>query len=122
MDGLERTLLTCEGAVWEALVRGDPAADLAALDPDFLGVYPSGFVGRDDHVAALAAGPTVRRYAMDEIRILALAPGLGLIAYRVRYLRTGAEREETMFVSSIWRRHGDGWVNLFSQDTPADGA
>jgi hypothetical protein len=50
-----------------------------------------------------------------------LGPEHGLLVYRARYVRAGGIAEEEMYVSSIWRRRGDGWVNLFSQDTPATG-
>ena len=42
-DELLEELRLCEIEVWEALVRGDRQADDAALDDDFLGVYPDGF-------------------------------------------------------------------------------
>lgn len=113
------TLLACERRVWDALVAGDPEADGKALAADFLGVYPDGFAGRAAHMAQLAHGPTVVRYAVSQARVMALAPDAVLLAYRADLLRPGKEAEETLFISSIWRRSGDGWLNLFSQDTPA---
>ena len=44
-----------------------------------------------------------------------------LLAYQAVYTRVGRQDSETMFVSSIWQRSGAGWVNVFSQDTPATG-
>jgi hypothetical protein len=52
---------------------------------------------------------------------LPLGPDHALLAYRATYLRVGRAAEEEMFVSSIWRRERTGWVNVFSQDTPATG-
>lgn len=118
---LAETILTCERAVWEALCLGDAAADLAALAPDFLGVYPDGFSGRDAHAAPLADGPSVARYTISEVRVIPLGPDHALIAYLARYLRTRGVAEEAMYVSSVWRRSGAGWINVFSQDTPATG-
>lgn len=112
-------LLTCERPVWDALVAGDPQANARALTEDFLGVYPDGFSGRAAHAAQLDQGPTVIRYALSQARLLRLAPDLLLLAYRVDLLRPGNTADEAMYVSSIWRRMGDGWRNLFSQDTPA---
>ncbi|MCB2120744.1 MAG: nuclear transport factor 2 family protein [Rhodobacteraceae bacterium] len=114
-------LLACERAVWDALVAGDAAADMATLDECFLGVYPDGFAGKADHGAQLAAGPTVARYEIAEARVLPLSPDVAVLAYLARYLRPGAEQQEAMYVSSIWRREGGGWRNVFSQDTPATG-
>ena len=115
-------LEACERQVWDALLRGDAAADAAALAEDFLGVYPDGFSDRAGHVAQLAAGASVTAYALSDLRVLPLADGLALLAYHARYRRVGRDADEEMYVSSIWRRAGDGWVNLFSQDTPAGDA
>lgn len=120
-DALLRALLDCERAVWEALVAGDVAADAAALSLDFLGVYPDGFGDKDSHTAQLVAGPTVVRFRLSDARVLPLGRDHALLAYRANYVRVGRSEDEEMFVSSIWRRRGDGWENLFSQDTPATG-
>jgi hypothetical protein len=118
MVTLLEQVLAMERAVWEALVAGDAVADGALLAPGFLGVYPTGFAGRSDHVAQLAAGPTVRDYRLSAARVLPLGPDHALLAYRADYRRAGADRTETMFVASVWERTLQGWVNLFSQDTP----
>lgn len=120
-DVLLAELLGCETAVWETLVRGDAAADAAALSADFLGVYPDGFAARESHIGQLAAGPTVARYVLHDARVLPLGGAHALLAYRASYVRAGHTADEEMFVSSIWRRRGDGWENVFSQDTPATG-
>lgn len=114
-------LLALETAVWQALVAGDPAADRALLAADFLGVYPDGFAGRDAHVAQLAGGPTVLEFRLSEVRLVALGGDHALLAYRADYRRPGGTAEEAMYVASVWRRTAAGWVNVFSQDTPADG-
>src|SRR3954453_10291357 len=51
--------LELETRVWQALTEGDASADASLLSEDFLGVYPTGFAGRDDHTGALTGGPTV---------------------------------------------------------------
>lgn len=112
-------LQTCETQVWDALVRGDMQADSAALDAAFLGVYPDGFAGKDAHVAQLAKGPTVARFAISDTRVKALGGDFAVFSYRADYVRTGRTQIETMYVSSIWKRDGAGWINVFSQDTPA---
>lgn len=113
-------LLTQEARVWQALVAGDAAADAALLAPGFLGLYPDGYAGRDDHAGQLAGGPTVAAYEITEARALPLAEGVALLAYRASYTRPAGGPAERMWVSSIWQREGGGWINLFSQDTPCD--
>ncbi|EBA17643.1 hypothetical protein RSK20926_17932 [Roseobacter sp. SK209-2-6] len=112
-------ILACETAVWQALQNGDAEADLAALHPEFLGVYPSGFSGREGHADQLTDGPTVADFSLSQARLLQLGPDCLLLAYRADYLRPAREAEEAMFVSSIWQRSPEGWKNIFSQDCEA---
>ncbi|WP_226963739.1 nuclear transport factor 2 family protein [Nostocoides sp. F2B08] len=121
MTPTEAELLAAETAVWEALRAGDRAADRALLAPDFLGVYPTGFVDRDDHVAELDEGPIVAEFDILETRTMATGQDSALIAYRVRFRPTADGEPLEWMVSSIWRREPDGsLVNTFSQDTPVE--
>ena len=113
------SLLALERRVWEALRTGDVDADLDLLAPGFLGVYPSGYGDRSDHVARLADGPTVASYDIADTRLITIAAGYVLLAYRASYRRSGSDVTETMYVSSLWSQLGGRWVNVFSQDTPA---
>lgn len=108
-----------EAAVWEALRRGDADADRALLTEDFLGVYPSGFAGRDDHAADLADGPTVHEYAIDDARLTVLGDDHVLLSYRAVSRRSADAEPETQYISSLWSRRDGRWLNVFSQDTPA---
>lgn len=112
-------ILGLEQAVWEALVTGDAAADAALLEPGFLGVYSTGFADRADHAGQLAGGPTVARYRLSGARLVEVAEGVVILAYRADFLRVGSVEEEAMYVSSLWRRGPEGWRNLFSQDSSA---
>jgi hypothetical protein len=110
-----------ESRVWQALAQGDAEADAHLLDPQFVGIYPSGFASRDDHVAQLNNGPSVDRFSIHEPRLLWLAPDTVLLAYRASFTRplgATASAPQTLFISSVWKRRGDDWVNIFSQDTP----
>ena len=111
-------LTACETAVWDALVRGDAAADAAALAGDFLGVYSDGFARKSDHVGQLANGPTVQSYTLSQCTARALGPVHALLCYRAQFLRPGQDTAEAMYVSSVWQRTDAGWINIFSQDTP----
>jgi hypothetical protein len=115
-------LVALETEVWRALVEGDRAADERLLSDDFLGVYPTGFGGRGEHVGQLAGGPTVQSFALSEQRMLVVSDTAALLAYRAVYLRPdeGAE-PESMYVSSLWCERGGRWLNVFSQDTPDTG-
>lgn len=115
-------LLALETAVWQALVDGDVATDAALLAADFVGLYPTGFAGHDDHTGQLAAGPTVRRFELSEARMLTVSDAAALLMYRAVYERAGEQAPpESMYVSSLWCRRGGRWLNVFSQDTPDTG-
>ena len=110
-----------ESNVWEALRRGDPEADARLLSDDFLGVYPSGFADRSDHVGQLTNGPTVAEFELHDARLLVLSDDDVLLAYRAEYRRPAATEDdpvESMYVSSLWCRRSGQWVNVFSQDSP----
>lgn len=109
-----------ETKVWVALQTGDSAADLSALSENFLGVYPSGFSNRSDHVGQLADGPTIAEYSIVDARVLAITDRDVMLAYRADFRRPGSASElESMFVSSLWSLRDGRWLNVFSQDTPA---
>jgi hypothetical protein len=115
-------LIGLEDEVWNALVLGDAGADEALLAEDFVGVYPTGFAGRADHVRQLSDGPTVASYELSEPRMLTLSSSCVVLLYRADYVRVGdAGVGEAMYVSSIWELRADRWINVFSQDTPATG-
>jgi len=119
-DDLDR-FLALEKRVWAALATGDMQADTALLTGDFLGVYATGFSDRTQHAEQLRSGPTVLHYDLSEARLMMLSPDLALLAYRADFVRNDAADKDThtMYISSIWRREGDDWRNVFSQDTAA---
>jgi hypothetical protein len=110
-----------ETQVWEALRCGDAEADSRLLAEDFLGVYPSGFAGRSDHVGELRDGPTVASYVLLDSRIKIVSPDDVLLVYRADWQRLiGGEPgdRESMYVSSLWSCRAGTWINVFSQDCP----
>ena len=115
---LHDVILSCETQVWNALVSGDADADYTALHATFLGVYPDGFALKADHLAQLDAEPSVLSYRLSDIKIRPLGTDHALISYRAVFHRIAQEKEESMYVSSIWQRDEAGWINIFSQDTP----
>ncbi|RLK10916.1 uncharacterized protein DUF4440 [Ruegeria conchae] len=115
-------ILSLEKQVWTALVEGNAEADRALLSSDFLGVYPSGFANRDDHVGQFADAPTMAQYELSDTRLRVLSADIVLLSYRADYRRPDREEWEAMLISSLWERRHDVWVNSFSQDTPLDKA
>ncbi len=115
-------LIRLETEIWQALVDGDAEADARLLADDFVGVYPTGFADRSDHVNQIAAGPTIRSYELSDARMLGVSESAVLLSYRAVYARVSeAAQQEAMYVSSLWCRRGGHWVNVFSQDTADTG-
>lgn len=118
--------LALERRVWRALRTGDQDLDESMLSQDFLGVYPSGFSDRADHVEQLADGPTVHDVHLSEARLVQLAEGQVLLSYRADWRAprsVGSDQPgpaRAMYITSIWSRRAGGWINTFSQDTPTD--
>lgn len=113
-------ILRLEQQVWAALIDGNAQADRALLSPDFLGVYPTGFANRDDHVGQFADAPTMADYKLSNAKLRVLNPKIVLLSYRADYLRPGQTEWESMLISSLWELRHDVWVNSFSQDTPLE--
>jgi hypothetical protein len=119
-DSTLSLILRLENAVWQAFLNGDPAADGSLLDENFLGVSATGFLGRAGHMEQLEAGPVVRHYELAEPRLVVLQPDLVLLAYRAECTWSAPRGTQArMYISSLWRRSPAGWLNVFSQDTPA---
>ena len=118
-SSLLAALKKLETGVWDALVSGDSAKDAASLHDTFLGVYPDGFAGKDDHVAQLADGPSVASYELSDFRAISLGSDHAVLSYRADFTRQTRNKSEAMYVSSIWKRSEGSWLNIFSQDTPA---
>ena len=107
--------LALERQVWDALQRGDAAADARLLADKFLGVYGSGFESKAQHVAR-AAKPTVSQFELQAPRLIRVSSHLVLLAYSANWVdRQGKSR--ATYISSLWERAGEGWQNIFSQDT-----
>ncbi len=93
------------------------------LSDDFLGVYPTGFADRKSHAEQLIDGPTVASFALHDARMLAVSESAVILSYRAEFERptsTAVSEVQRMYVSSLWCRRDGTWLNVFSQDTPAD--
>ncbi len=111
-------MLYLEKQVWRALIDGNADADRALLSADFLGVYPTGFANRDDHVGQFADEPTMAEFKLSQEKLRVLTPDVVLLCYRADYLRPGMIDWDAMLISSLWERRLGVWINSFSQDTP----
>lgn len=122
LDTSIEQILKLETEVWEALRTGDSRRDSLMLSDDFLGVYPTGFANKAEHVGQLKNGPTVLSYELTGPQIVVLGENRVLLTYKAIWIRLKdrlAQPREVMFVSSVWEYRAERWFNTFSQDTPA---
>ena len=109
-----------EKQVWEALKNGDVNADASLLSDDFLGVYEDGFSTKEDHLAQLRNGPIISSYKIGSIRLLQLGPEIVSLTYSATaiFLKNDTQDSQNLlYITSIWARRFNKWVNIFSQDT-----
>lgn len=108
-----------ETAMWNSLVNGDGDSADRLLSTDYLGVYTTGFSGRDDYIAALADGPIAASFEISQSQMFVLSNTSVLYSYRADFTSREDGPPEAMYVSSLWCLRDDRWVNVFSQDTPS---
>ncbi len=116
-------LLEREAEGWTALATGDAEADARLLEDDFLGVYESGFSGKEEHVGQLKDGPTVANFDLSQGRFQVLAEDVVLVSYLAEWTPSSSTGEGELvreFITVIWRRTGGVWRSIFSQDTTAE--
>ena len=106
--------------VWEALKKGDVNADANLLSDDFLGVYEDGISSKEDHLEQLRNGPIISCYEIGSSQLVQLGPEIVSLTYSATttFLKTEAQDTQILlYITSIWARRLNKWVNIFSQDT-----
>ena len=112
--------LGLEIQVWEALKNGDKNANSRLLSDDFLGVYETGLGSKEDHLELLRNGPIISCYEIGSSQLIQLGPEIASLTYSATatFLRNeGKDTQVLLYITSIWARRLNKWVNIFSQDT-----
>jgi hypothetical protein len=112
--------LGLEIQVWEALKNGDKNANSRLLSDDFLGVYETGLGSKEDHLELLRNGPIISCYEIGSSQLIQLGPEISSLTYSAtaKFLRNeGEDTQVLLYITSIWARRLNKWVNIFSQDT-----
>jgi hypothetical protein len=93
--------------------------DGAALDPRCVMAFPSpfGIIAGPTVAESLAQAPPWISVSMGEQHLARPAPGLAVLAYRVRGERDGAGSYEA-YCTSCYREAEDGWMLIQHQQTP----
>lgn len=112
--------IALEKQVWEALKNGDVNADANLLSDDFLGVYEDGLSSKEDHLEQLRNGPVISSYEIGSAQLIQLGPEIVSLTYSATaiFLKKRTQDTQNLFyITSIWARRLNKWVNIFSQDT-----
>ena len=112
-----------ETQVWQALADGDADADGRMLSDDFLGVYPQ--ASRIERPTS-SNWSTARRLHRSRCTTHECSPCPSPpCCCRTEPSSSGrtstaGSQVQCMYVSSLWCLRDGEWLNVFSQDTPAD--
>ena len=71
-------------------------------------------------MAQLKNGPVITSYEMGSARLLQLGPEIVSLTYSATavFLKDKTQNDRKLFyITSIWARRFNKWVNIFSQDT-----
>jgi len=95
-------------------------ADANLLSDDFLGVYETGISSKKDHLDQLRNGPVISSYEIGSAQLMQLGPEIVSLTYSATAIFLKNETQDAQnlfFITSIWTRRLNKWVNIFSQDT-----
>lgn len=111
---LEQSLLRPE-------IRRSPAAVATLLADDFVEFGSSGRVyDKTQIIQALQDETGEASYTVRDLRLKALAPGLGLVTYRVSHRAPATAEAVQSMRSSIWRFEAGRWQLVFHQGTKTE--
>jgi hypothetical protein len=116
-----QTLVAREQASWDLAIHHDTAAYTALHAPEFIAVGPTGVTDRRTaESSALDTNVHFAHYALTDFHVARIAARTALVTYRVRASGLDHGKPFTLdsYVSSLWSKHGDTWLNLFYQSTP----
>ena len=121
MTDLTSQLEALERHGWEAL-SGPEGADFYAdlMSDDGLMVFPGMTADKDTCIAAIRAAEPWQSWTMDEIRVLDLGDGAGVITYLATAQRAN-ESTYNAYMSSTYARRDGRWQLILHQQSPATG-
>lgn len=116
---IEAVLLALKAAAVRALEKGDVSFYAEYLADDAVGVTPQGVFTKQQMIGKLRDGG-LRSRKIEDTRAVALSDDAGLVTYRA-WFETPEGFPHEVFVTTLYRRHVDGWKGVFYQQTPLPG-
>lgn len=118
------TLLTVLGRLEQELHHPGARCSIDRLEhllhPEFHEVGRSGRRYDRPTVIAFLAGPVEPpKVASDDFKVTPLAETAALLTYRSAHLLPDGSLSDHTLRSSLWVKHGESWLLLYHQGTPA---
>jgi hypothetical protein len=114
---IESVLLALKAAAVRATEKADVAFYADYLADDAIGVTPFGIFNKQQILQGMKDGKSFKSSKIEDSRAVALGEEAGLVTYRATFEVEGRPATE-FFVSTLYRRFGDGWKGVFYQQTP----
>jgi hypothetical protein len=121
-DGLKDTLVNLERQSWQAWQHRDGAFFQRFLSDDHVEVGFGGITDKATVVAGVSSPAcVVHSFAVDSFRLTQLSPTTALLTYHAaqQTLCGGHPVPSPVWVSSLYVRRGDRWLNAVYQQTQA---
>jgi len=114
---IEAVLLALKAAAIRATEKGDMTFYADYLADDAIGITPFGIFNKQQILAGMKDHKFFKSSQIRDSRAVALGADAGFVTYRATFEISGRPPAD-FFVSTLYRRFGDGWKGVFYQQTP----
>jgi hypothetical protein len=106
---------------WDAVKTKDYKTYVRFLAEDFVDVLPDGIQTKSEEEKAIDQ-LTVYDYKWEHLRVVHFSPDVTLLVYKATQKATfcGQPLPTPTWVSSLWMRRNESWLNVFAQETKAE--
>ncbi|HWO71934.1 MAG TPA: nuclear transport factor 2 family protein [Dehalococcoidia bacterium] len=121
---IRQHLLRLEEEMWAANRGGHADVFRRMVADDGIAVAAFGVFDKDAVVAQVAENRIpFRRTTMEDVRVISGGPGCGIVSYRAEIDAEGEGRplHLSVYATTVWRQHGEGWLAVLHQLTPIQG-
>lgn len=116
-------LLRLEDEMWAANRRGDAEVFRRLVAEDGIAVAAFGVFGKDAIVSQVAENELVPADSTGRCPGPLRREGCGIVTYRAEIdaQQAGRPVHLSVYATTVWRQHGDGWLAVLHQQTPIQG-
>jgi hypothetical protein len=118
---LEDTLVNTERQLWNAWKAKDGSTFDRTLDPNAVTVGEKGVMDRAASIKEITAGNCqVQNFTLADTKVTQIDKDTALLTYKAHQDATcdGKKIPPDVYVSTLYKKHGDKWQPVFHQETP----